>query len=92
MEFTAPSSTGYTVYTKSSCSFCLKIKVLLNDLNMAPTVINCDEYLLEAREEFLEFIKSTAGREQKTFPMVFLDGQLIGGYTDTKALLDAKSD
>jgi len=92
MEFTAPLSTGYTVYSKSGCPFCLKVKTLLNDLNMEPTVINCDEYLFEAREEFLEFIKLTAGKEQKTFPMVFLDGKLIGGYTDTKALCDAKSE
>ena len=81
MEFAKPVPKGYTIYTKSGCSFCQKLKSLLTDLEIPYVVIDCDKYL-ETREEFLEFIKITAKKEYKTFPMVFYDGMFVGGYME----------
>jgi glutaredoxin len=39
--------------------------------------------LIEAKEEFLTFIKNLAHIECRTFPMVFFNGNFIGGYQET---------
>ena len=91
MEFTAPVSSGFTVYGKTDCPYCLKVKDLLAEYNEPMTYVNCDPYLVE-KEEFLAFIKAKAGKEHKTFPMVFSDGKFVGGYTDTIQFLLKKYD
>jgi thioredoxin reductase (NADPH)/glutaredoxin 3 len=92
MEFTEPSSEGYTIYSKSGCTYCTKVKELLKILELPYVMINCDEYLLEDRDGFLAFIQERAGKEYKTFPMVFADGKFLGGFAETKMSLVVKSD
>ena len=87
MEFTVPVSSGYTVYGKSDCSYCEKVKVLLTEFDEVFTYVNCDEYLVSDKGAFLQFIEKLAGKEYKTFPMVFSSGQFVGGYTDTFKML-----
>lgn len=91
MEFIQPHMMGFTIYTKSGCSFCQRVKGLLTELQLPYSVIDCDPYLLEARTEFIEFIKERVGREYKTFPMVFLDGKFIGGYSEALSCLAQSS-
>ena len=92
MEFTEPTSKGYTIYSKSGCTYCTKVKDLLKLLKLPYEMVNCDEYLLEDRDGFLAFIKERAGKEYKTFPMVFADAKFLGGFSETKASLAEKSD
>ena len=82
MEYIPPKSKGYTIYTKNNCSYCERVKTLLK--NEKVLIIPCDEYLEEDREEFLIFVEVITGISYKTFPMVFLDGKFIGGFTETK--------
>ncbi len=83
IEFQEPSRTTYTIYSKSGCPGCKKVKDLLKQEN--PLVIDCDEYLLEDKEGFLEFIARAAKTTVKIFPMVFnKDKIFIGGYEETK--------
>ena len=92
-NFIEPVAKGYTIYTKPGCPYCVRVKNLLETqgvLNI--TLVQCEEYLLEARDEFLTFIAARAGKEYKTFPMVFEDGKFIGGFMDTKTHLDKKID
>jgi len=51
-------------------------------------VIDCDEYLIEERNKFLEFIANLAGKEVKTFPIVFFDEKFVGGFKETKQYID----
>ena len=88
MEFEEPSTTVYTVYSKSGCTFCTKVKKLLLEKNFAFDFIDCDEYLLEDKEGFLKFIQDRAGKEYKTFPMIFRRGEFVGGFNETKQLID----
>ena len=93
MEFPLPDLSGVVVYRKTGCTFCGKIKTLLSDYGYEYKYINCDEYLLEQRDAFLEFIRGLAGRDYRTFPMVFFHGAFIGGYTDTmKLMIDREND
>ena len=87
MEFTAPASSGFTIYGKSGCPYCDKVKELLTEYKETFIYINCDEYLVEHREAFLEFIEKLAEKEYRTFPMVFFSGDSVGGYMDTMKLM-----
>lgn len=82
MEFPYPQK-GLTVYSKSGCSNCTKVKTLLKDNKLKFDVIDCDEFILENKEEFLLFIQNLIGKEYKVFPMVFNDTTFIGGYNET---------
>lgn len=89
MEFTAPVLSGYTIYGKTNCPYCVKAKDILEEFNEEYTYINCDDYLLADKEAFLEFIEKAAGKAHKTFPMIFSSGKFVGGYMDLcKILLD----
>ena len=46
--------------------------------------IDCDDYIIEDKEKFLLFIKERVNKEYKTFPMVFNDGNFVGGFTETQ--------
>ena len=79
---------GYTVYTKTGCTYCIKLKDLFEEKKIECKYINCDEYLKNKKnkEEFLTFMKTLT--EHKTFPMVFYDKICIGGYIDTQAFVE----
>jgi len=82
MEFYKPvNKNTYVIYSKSGCPYCTKSKNLLKNDNYE--YINCDEYLLENKQEFLEFIKTlTNNIEVKTFPIIFYENKYIGGYNE----------
>lgn len=83
--FEFPLLEGYTIYTKSKCGYCTKAKEILPEDSH---VINCDEYLKERRDAFLEMIDHASGQTPRTFPMVFLDGSFIGGHAETAKHLE----
>ena len=83
MEFPEPQKGVITVYSKSGCINCSKVKTLLNNTKTEFTVIDCDEFILDNKEKFLEFIQVLIGKEYKMFPIVFNNKQFIGGYNET---------
>jgi glutaredoxin len=95
-RFITPQDNEVTVYSKSGCPNCVKVKKLLTEKHVKFVVIDCDDYLVENKEEFLRFIQEIAKREYKMFPMVFDGSAFIGGYADTSEyvsrLLDFVSD
>ena len=84
MNVPRPGGDSYTIYSKSGCLFCTKAKVLLQNEHIPPLFVNCDNFLLENKEDFLNRMKSLIGYEYKTFPMIFKNGRFIGGYNKTK--------
>lgn len=92
-EYMTPIANEFTVYSKSGCPNCTKVKKLLVQKYVNFSVIDCDEYLINNKAKFLEFIKNQTGKEWKTFPMVFNDKQeFIGGFTDTEEWFQKKLD
>ena len=88
MEIENPSETGFTIYSKSGCPYCLKVKSFLKEKHLKINIINCDEYIIEDKEFFLSFINNLSGKEVKTFPIIFYDNQFIGGYNETVNFVD----
>ncbi len=70
------------VYTKVPCPYCVTAKRLLSEKGLAFEEID----LTERPDELQKLKKETSWR---TVPMIFIDGQMIGGYTELKELEEA---
>jgi glutaredoxin 3 len=70
------------VYTLTNCAACVNAKRLLDskDMPFTETVIGKDIL----REEFVELFP-----EQKTAPLIIIDGVKIGGHDELKEYLDS---
>lgn len=65
----------YTIYSKPNCSFCLQAKQLL-EMEQLPF-----EYKNLGTHYSLDELM-TLSPDAKSFPQVFKDGVLVGGYSD----------
>ena len=81
----------FTVYSKPACPFCDRAKSLLTSKGLPFTVVNLDvgqpkedgaNYI--SRDDLLAKIPNA-----RTMPQILKDDELIGGFTELKALLDA---
>ena len=88
MEFEKPSKSGFTIYSKSGCPNCIKGKTLLKSKHLLFNVVDCDEYLIEDKDNFLTCIKELANQEVKIFPIIFYDEKFIGGYNETNHFVE----
>ena len=71
------------IYTKSNCQYCIKAKTLfgIRGIEYIETVIGEDIQ----REDFMSLFP-----EQKSVPLIIIDGEKVGGYDDFVKWLDAK--
>jgi len=83
MEFKKPLLTGFTIYSKSGCPNCVTVKKNIKEKKFLLNEINCDEYILEDKDNFLKFIETTINHSHKTFPIVFYEGKFVGGLNET---------
>ena len=70
------------VYSRDGCVFCNKVKDALDLYNL-----NYDEYML-GNDFNREYFIDTFG-ENSSFPRVVIDGNVVGGYTDTVNYLNS---
>lgn len=66
------------IYTIPNCIWCDKAKALLTELN-----IPFESIMLETPEQ-RESLKLQSG--QKTAPVVYINGKLLGGFSDLELL------
>jgi glutaredoxin 3 len=67
-----------TVYTTEPCAYCARVKGLLKARGLEFSEIN----LSRDPEGRMELASKTG---MMTFPQVLIDGQLLGGFTETDA-------
>lgn len=72
-----------TVYSMLNCPYCVKAKNLLTQRGVNFEVIMIDDW---ADDQWDQFAKKSG---MKTLPQVYVDDQLIGGYSQL-ADVDAK--
>ena len=66
------------VWSKDSCPYCVQAKALLSQKN-----IEFEERKIGAgytKEDLLEAVPTA-----RTVPQIFLDGELVGGFTELRA-------
>lgn len=69
------------IYKKDPCPYCDRAINLLNSKEISYDVID-----LTGKPEEIDRIKNETG--WRTVPIIMINGKLIGGYTDLKALDD----
>lgn len=92
MDIPKPKVGEITVYSKSGCPGCSKIKSYLKQKHLLHTIIDCDEYILEYKTDFLAFIKKLSKQEFNVFPLVFDGDKFIGGHRETVDYLEKMFD
>jgi glutaredoxin 3 len=68
-----------TLYTKSSCPYCVRAKALLGRKG-----VSFEEIDVEGRDDLRTWLVETTG--QRTVPQVFAGERSLGGYSDIAAL------
>lgn len=86
--YETPVPTGFTIYSKSGCDYCKKAKQMLSHQQLTYTMVDCDEYIIEDKAAFLQSMEQLAGRPVKSFPMIFYNGEWVGGFLEMKDLVD----
>lgn len=81
------------ILSKPNCPFCYKVKDLFTAIQQPFFEFNCQNLLktAESKAFFLEQIHGLAKRSYTTFPMVFIGGEFIGGYTDVGVYLEKQN-
>ncbi len=91
MDIVQPTSSGYTIYSKSGCSGCTAAKRALNQLNEDYIEIDCDDFLIEDRDSFIDFIVDLVRSTSRIaiappiFPFIFYNGKYVGKSIDAFA-------
>lgn len=67
------------IYKKDPCPYCDRAINFLNGKGIAYDVVD-----LTGKQEEIDRIKNETG--WRTVPIILIDGKLVGGYTDLKAL------
>lgn len=71
-----------TIYGREKCSWCSKAKDLANNL-LQSQVIDNYEYIDYQKENMsADDLSKIVGTQVKTVPIILLDGNYIGGYTE----------
>lgn len=68
-----------TIYTKDPCPYCVRAINFLNGKG-----VPFEEVDLTGQDDEIARIKRETG--WATVPIILIDGKLVGGYTDIKAL------
>ena len=94
--YVLPSKQGFFVYTKKDCPYCVKVKDVVSNATYGTSIphqyVDCQKYLDTNREHFIEFARELTQLTKITFPMVFLNGEFIGGCDDTINYLNFNSE
>lgn len=72
-------SSKVTVYTKSSCPFCVRAKRLLDRKGVA-----YEEISVEGKDDLRAWLVEATG--QMTVPQIFVGERSLGGFSDLDAL------
>lgn len=84
-----PSQDGFFIYSKTDCKYCVDVKKMLDELFICYKEVKCEFSTDKEKSEFLDFIRlKNGGKVWNTFPMVFHDGDFIGGYKETGVHLE----
>jgi glutaredoxin 3 len=67
------------LYTWTSCPFCIRAKDLLKSKG-----VDFTEYVMDGKDAELNEVKRKY--QHSTVPIVLVDGNLVGGYTELVAL------
>uniref|UniRef100_A0A8C5RMN6 Glutaredoxin-2, mitochondrial n=1 Tax=Laticauda laticaudata TaxID=8630 RepID=A0A8C5RMN6_LATLA len=78
----AISDNCVVIFSKSTCSYCKMAKKLFQEMNVNYKAVELDRY--ENGNQFQDILHQMTG--SRTVPRVFINGNFVGGATDTQQL------
>ena len=70
------------IYSKTYCPFCVRAKSLLSSKG-----VDFEEIMVDSKPELFAELKAKTG--MMTVPQIFINDELVGGYTELAALDDS---
>jgi glutaredoxin len=67
------------IYTKDKCTYCVQAKKLIESKGWSYTENYIDD---STRDLLIEELTTRIGSTPRTVPQIFIDDQLVGGYTE----------
>lgn len=67
------------IYTKDKCTYCIQAKKLIESKGWSYTENYIDD---STRDLLIEELTTRIGSTPRTVPQIFIDDQLVGGYTE----------
>lgn len=67
------------IYTKDNCTYCIQAKKLIESKGWSYTENYIDD---STRDLLIEELTTRIGATPRTVPQIFIDDQLVGGYTE----------
>ena len=67
------------IYSKTYCPYCVRAKSLLSGKG-----VSFEEIMVDSKPELFAELKAKSG--MMTVPQIFINDQLVGGYTELAAL------
>ena len=71
-----------TIYGREKCSWCSKAKDLASNLLQSRAVDNYEYIGYQKENMSADDLSKIVGTQVKTVPIILLDGNYIGGYTE----------
>ena len=71
------------VYGSSQCVWCDRVAKLLED-----SVADIEKVDVSQGKEYIKEMQEAAGEKVNTVPQVIIDGEYVGGYTETERFLN----
>lgn len=83
---TPKKNMGWVLYGSKQCPFCVDAKTWFDYHNIPVHYYDVDELIankfIDSREDLFVRLGEERIRDQKTIPVIFYNGELVGGYTD----------
>ena len=73
------------VYGSSQCVWCDRVAKLLEDSG-----IEIEKIDVSQGKEFIKEMQEAAGEKVNTVPQVIIDGEYVGGFTETERWINTK--
>jgi glutaredoxin len=83
-----PLEKGFTVYGAKYCGFCKKAKKWCHDNDLTYMYVNIYDFIDDNSKLFENFENKIGSH--RTIPLIFKDGQFIGGWSDLNDSLEKK--
>jgi len=81
-------SNDVMIFSKSQCSYCVKAKSRLDQLNVKYHSLEIDQHKNCPGEDCTRVIQSLILQTRmKTVPQIFYKGNLVGGYTELEKMI-----
>jgi glutaredoxin len=78
--FPEPIYKGYSIYGATYCNYCQKAKAWCVENQKTFMYVNIYDFITKDEHDKLFNFFGDKIKDQKTIPIIFIDGQYVGGY------------